>query len=86
LQQALGKHGLVADNRGPGRVAAQTCQVVLARLRVEVCDFALRLLAAQLGVTARDTAGPATVLGGLLARGGAVGLRVRASRALALCA
>lgn len=75
FEQRVGENLFVADDRGPWRVAAQTSEVVLARLRVELRGTDLRLLAAELGLFA-NTARAATVLGGLLGRSrGSIRLR-----------
>lgn len=62
LEEGLRENVIVADDRGPGRIAAQPRQVILARLRVQVGNATLGLLPVQLGGPGRDAA----VLGGLL--------------------
>lgn len=67
LEKRVGKNFFVADDGGPWRIAAQTCEIVFARLRVKLRSANLRLLAAELGLFA-NTARAAAVLGGLLGR------------------
>lgn len=74
VQQRLRKHLFVADDGRPWWVALQTRQVVLSRLRVQVRDAVLRLLPAQLLVTASRLALPVRSL--LRRRGSSVGLRL----------
>ena len=68
VQKRLWHHLFITDYGWPWRIAAETGEVIITGLRIQVGDAALRLFPVQFLVG--DTARAASVIGRLLGRAG----------------